>query len=180
MWRNSRDSYGSVTITLHWLVTIAVVGLFVLGVWMVQLDYYDSWYNRGPALHKSIGILLFMVMLVRLAWRYSNPHPRLIGSRFEQKAAGIVHRLLYALMYPLMISGYLISTADGRAIEVFGLIDIPATLSGIDNQEDIAGVIHEWLAYALIGLVVLHGTAALKHHFIDRDEILKRMLSVKH
>ncbi len=180
MWRNSQDSYGLVTITLHWLVTIAVVGLFALGLWMVELDYYDSWYNRGPELHKNIGILLFMVMLARLGWRYGNPHPRLIGSRFEQKAAGIVHRLLYALMYLLMISGYLISTADGRAIEIFGLIDVPATLTSIENQEDIAGLIHEWVAYALIGLAALHGAAALKHHFIDRDEILKRMLIVKH
>jgi cytochrome b561 len=75
-----------------------------------------------------------------------------------------------------MLSGYLISTADGRAVEVFGWFSIPATLSGLENQEDIAGEIHEWLAFTLIGLVMLHALAATKHHFINRDATLKRML----
>ncbi|MOA52423.1 hypothetical protein D3C78_1757160 [compost metagenome] len=75
-----------------------------------------------------------------------------------------------------MFSGYLISTADGRGIEVFGWFTVPATLSGIDGQEDIAGVVHLWLAWGLIGMAALHALAALKHHFIDRDATLSQML----
>ena len=179
MWRNSETGYGQVTIGLHWLVAIAVTGLFAGGLWMAGLDYYHAWYNRAPALHKSIGVLLFAVMLARLAWRLGNPHPTPVGSAWEQRAARLTHRLLYALMYVLMVSGYLISTADGRAIEVFGLFRIPATLSGVANQEDLAGMVHEWLAFTLIGLSVLHAAAALKHHFIDHDKTLKRMLRVQ-
>ena len=82
-------------------------------------------------------------------------------------------------MAAIMLSGYLISTADGRAIEVFSWFEVPATLSDIDGQEDIAGDIHEILAWTLIVLVALHALAALKHHFIDKDTTLKRMTFFK-
>ena len=176
MWRNTADSYGHVSIALHWLVALAVFSLFALGLWMVELEYYDAWYQRAPALHKSTGIALFGVMLLRLGWRWSNPRPRPQGTSLERKAASLAHVAMYILLYALMLSGYLISTADGRAIEVFGLFSVPATLSGIENQEDIAGEIHELLAFTLMALVALHTLAALKHHFIDRDRTLMRML----
>ena len=75
-----------------------------------------------------------------------------------------------------MFSGYLISTADGRGVSVFGLFEVPASLTGIPDQEDVAGVLHEWLAWGLIILAGLHALAAIKHHFIDRDATLSRML----
>jgi cytochrome b561 len=176
MWRNSRNSYGLVSISLHWLVALAVIGLFALGVWMVELTYYDPWYKTGPDLHRSIGLTLFAVMLLRLAWRLLNTRPQAEGKPWEQKLAGIVHSLLFVLLFLVMISGYLISTADGRAIDVFGLFSVPALISGREQQEDIAGQAHQILAYGLIALVALHAMAALKHHFIDRDQTMKRML----
>jgi cytochrome b561 len=81
---------------------------------------------------------------------------------------------LYLIMAALFTSGYLISTADGNGIEVFDLFSVPATLTG-DNQEDIAGDIHEWLAWGLISLVALHAITALKHHFINKDRTFVRM-----
>jgi cytochrome b561 len=165
-----------VSILLHWLVATAAIGLFVLGLWMVDLGYYDPWYQRAPDLHKSIGVLLFVVVIARLAWKVLTPHPQLIGKGWERRTAAAVHTLLYFLLLALALSGYLISTADGRAIDVFGLFQVPATLSGIEGQEDIAGDIHEILAWLLIGLTVLHAAAALKHHFIDHDTTLRRML----
>ena len=88
-----------------------------------------------------------------------------------------MHRLMYVLMYLLLLSGYLISTADGRGINVFGLFTVPASISGLQNQADIAGEVHQWFAFTLIALVVLHVLAALKHHLVNRDQTLKRMLS---
>lgn len=178
MLKNTSTDYGLITIALHWLVTLAVFGQFALGLWISELDYYDAWYQRGPALHKSLGVLLFIVVAFRLVWRWLNPVPRLepTHAAWERRLARIAHALLYALLFATMLAGYLISTADGRPIAVFGLFSVPATLSGIDNQEDIAGEIHEVLAFILIGLTVLHATAALKHHFIDRDRTLRRML----
>lgn len=179
-WRNTRQGYGSISILLHWLVAVAVVGLFGLGIWMVDLGYYDPWYQRAPDIHRSIGVLLFAVLLLRLAWRYGNPAPAPLGKAWEQKSARLVHLLLYLLILALTVSGYLISTADGRAIDVFGLFSVPATLSGLEQQEDIAGEIHEILAWILIALSALHALAALKHHFIDHDATLKRMLGTRH
>ena len=179
-WRNTQDSYGLVSVILHWLVALAVTGLFALGLWMVELGYYDRWYQRAPDIHRSVGVLLFGVMLAHFAWSYSNPRPAAIGSARERKAAAWVHRMLYVLMYMLILSGYLISTADGRGIHVFGLFSLPAGISGLQSQADIAGKVHEVLAFALIALTILHAMAALKHHFVDRDQTLKRMLSIGH
>ena len=176
--RNTSTGYGLVAIALHWSMALVVIGLFALGLWMTSLDYYDAWYKRGPELHKGIGVLLFLVLTSRLLWRWSNPLPRPEPTHapWERRLAGIAHRALYVLMFAVMIAGYLISTADGRSINVFGLFSVPATLSGLPEQEDIAGLVHEWLAYSLIGLATLHALAALKHHFIDRDRTLARML----
>ena len=73
--RNTAQGYGLVAILLHWLVALSVIGLFSLGVWMTGLTYYDEWYKRGPDIHKSIGILLFLTMLVRVIWRTLNIKP---------------------------------------------------------------------------------------------------------
>ena len=177
-WRNSEQRYGLVAIALHWLVAITVIGMFILGLWMTSLTLYHPWYHRAPYLHKSIGLLLFMVMVVRLVWRLGNPRPEPLPThaRWERMAAHLMHGVLYLLLFTVMIFGYLISTADGRAIESFGLFSIPATITSIPDQEDVAGEIHEVLAITLIVLVVLHAAAALKHHFIDRDNTLRRML----
>ena len=180
MWRNTQDGYGLVSIGLHWLVALTVTGLFVLGLWMVDLGYYHPWYQRAPDLHKSVGVSLFVIMLVRVAWRYTNPIPQAIGGGAQQRAAAWVHRLMYTMMYLLMLSGYLISTADGRSISVFGRIAVPASISGLPNQADIAGKVHSVLAFALIALAGVHSLAALKHHLVDRDQTLRRMLGIRH
>jgi cytochrome b561 len=168
-----------VSILLHWLIAAAVPALFFLGLWMVELDYYDAWYHRAPDLHKSFGVLLLGVMLVRLAWRYGNPQPLLHGTVLQQGLARAMHLALYGVLFAVIISGYLVSTADGRPVEVFGLLELPATLKGIDQQEDIAGRFHRVLAMLMIALTALHALAALKHHLIDRDTTLLRMLSTK-
>ncbi|MDG9757056.1 cytochrome b [Pseudomonas sediminis] len=176
-WRNTSARYGLVSVVLHWLVALVVFGLFALGFWMVGLSYYDPWRQSAPDLHKSIGILLFAVMLLRALWRLLNPAPAALSNHgpLTRLASKLGHGVLYFGLFGVMISGYLISTADGRGIEVFGLFSVPATLSGIAQQEDIAGAIHEYLAWGLVIFAGLHGLAALKHHFIDRDSTLLRM-----
>jgi cytochrome b561 len=94
---------------------------------------------------------------------------------WEIKLAHLTHLLLYFLLLAIMVSGYLISTADNRAIEVFGWFAVPATITSLPDQEDIAGKVHLILASILIGLASLHAAAAVKHHFIDRDRSLKRI-----
>ncbi|MFO7530803.1 MAG: cytochrome b [Marinobacter sp.] len=177
-FRNSSERYGSVAIFIHWLVAGAVVGLFALGYWMVDLSYYDDWYRRGPDIHRSVGILLLAVMVIRVIWRFTNPPPSPLSDhqRLEVLAARATHGLLYVLLFFAMVSGYLISTADGSSISVFGWFDVPSVTGQVKGMEDIAGSIHYWSTWAVVVLAGLHALAALKHHFVDRDRTLLRML----
>lgn len=181
MWRNTEDGYGAISILLHWLEAAAIIGLFGLGLWMVDLTYYDAWYHTAPNVHKGIGVLLFLALVLRVAWRLIDPPPppEPSLSPLERAASSLVHGLLYALLFATILSGYLISTGDGRPVEVFGLFAVPATVTGLPNQADTAGDVHLALAIAVIGLAAIHALAALKHHFIDRDCTLARMLGRK-
>lgn len=178
MLLNTQNSYGVVAKLLHWLVAIVVLGLFGVGFWMVDLGYYDYWNKLAPHYHKSIGILLLVVMVFRVAWRFFNVTPvtpRVLTPK-EQKASHYMHIVLYIMIFGMCVTGFLISTADGRAIYVFNWFSVPSLGAFVDNQEDIAGSVHEWLSYGLIGLAIIHMLAALKHHFINRDDVLTRML----
>ncbi|WP_283182011.1 MULTISPECIES: cytochrome b [unclassified Pseudomonas] len=179
--RNSSSRYGWVSIFMHWGVALVVFGLFALGLWMVGLDYYSTWRKDAPDLHKSIGLVLLAVMVLRVLWRFISPPPPVLESynRVTRIGAKFGHSFLYLSLFAVMIAGYLISTADGVGIPVFGLIEVPALISGLPDQADTAGVIHLYLAWALVIFSGLHALAALKHHFIDRDATLARMLGRK-
>ncbi len=179
--RNSSSRYGAVSIVLHWSVAVAVFGLFALGLWMVGLDYYSPWRKEAPDLHKSIGLTLLAVMLIRVVWRFISPAPPALESysRATRLGAKFGHAFLYLSLFALMIAGYLISTAEGVGIPVFGLFEVPALISNLPDQADVAGVVHLWLAWTVVIFSGLHGLAALKHHFIDRDVTLTRMLGRK-
>ena len=144
---------------------------------MGDLTYYHDWYKRAPDIHRSIGLLLFGVMLLRVVWRLANPVPKPLPehSRVEVLGAHAVHGLLYLLIFVAMVSGYLISTAGGDPISVFGWFDVPSVTGRVDRMEDLAGEVHYWATWALVILAGLHGVAALKHHMVDRDNTLRRM-----
>lgn len=180
MSSQTRQGFSRLSIILHWLSVPMVLGLFILGLWMSELDYYSEWYRRAPHIHKSVGLLLFALTLLRLVWTLtvSKPLPPAGSPPWECFAATLVQHTLYLLLFLLMFSGYLISTADGRAVAVFNWFEVPALPWSLENQEDIAGEIHAILAFSLIGLIVLHAGAALKHHFFDKDDILRRMLGL--
>jgi len=177
-WYNTTQTWGLISIIIHWISAITLIALFILGLWMVELTYYDDWYRSAPHLHKSIGLLVFFITILRIIWLRLSKKPTLLKShsQIEHRLAKIVHWALYILLFSLMISGYLISTADGRSIELFNWFEIPAILSGITGQEDIAGKIHYILAMSLIVVACLHALGAIKHHFIDKDKTLNRML----
>lgn len=174
--KNTVSSYNKLSKLFHWLSAILVIGLFSAGYWMVDLSYYSEWYKTAPHWHKSFGITLLGITTLRLLWKIISPAPAIQGSNFEIKAAKSAHHLTYLLMFTIFLSGYLISTADGRGIDVFNWFEVPGLGSFIEDQEDLAGLVHRYVAYALIGLVSLHALAALKHHFINKDNTLKKML----
>ena len=163
---------------IHWLVALMVSGLFGLGLWMRELDYYSQWYQTAPQLHVLIGLILALLMIGRVVVRWNNSPPKPLStlSTFEIFAAHAAHALLYLFIFIMIVSGYLVAVADGDVMNILGWFDLPVMESLFERQEDLMGDIHEWLAWGLIIFAGLHGIAALKHHFISGDDTLRRML----
>lgn len=175
--RDTAAGYGLPTRAVHWIMAVAIIGMYVLGLWMVELNYYSPYYQSAPNLHRSVGILLLILLTIRLGWRLANTHPADDElSPIERWGSKIVHWGFYSLLFALMVSGYLMSTADGRPVEVFDWFSVPAIIED-KGMEKTAGEIHETLADITMIVVLLHAIAALKHHFFDRTRILTRMLS---
>lgn len=171
--------YNSTAKLLHWISALLIISLFTLGLWMVELSYYSEWYKSAPHWHKSIGLCLFALTLFRIIWKQLTARPEIEGAKWEIQSAKIVHAALYLLLFCTFFSGYMISTADGRAIAVFNWFSVPGLGSIVENQEDIAGSVHYYLALTLIGLASLHALAAFKHHFINKDNTLNKMLRMR-
>ena len=172
------DRFDGVSIAFHWLVAIAFCGLFALGAYMVTLGYYDPLYTTLPYWHKGLGILLIFPVLARLFWRMiaSRPDPLPQHKRYENIGAKLAQWSMNIGVVVVLISGYLITTSAGAGIDVLGLFTVAAMKTDLNNQEDLAGLVHWVVSYIVLGLATIHGLAALKHHFIDRDKTLKRIL----
>lgn len=175
---NTHRGYGLVSIALHWAAAVMIVGLFGLGLWMVDLSYAHPWYTTAPELHIGFGILFGGLIAIRLAWRLLTPRPGFEASlhRWERAAALTAHWLMYAAMAVVLASGYLITTADGSPVDVLGWFELPPVQLGVERQQDQAGWVHYYAAWLLVLMAAGHSLAALKHHFVDRDRTLIKML----
>lgn len=177
---NDKNAYGWGPVILHWLVAIAIYGLYALGSYMEGLDYYDQGYHTLPEWHKAIGILVALMLVIRIVWRALNPPPELLPQpKWQICIAKWVHRILYIFLVLTLLSGYFISTADGHPITPFNWFSIPALPININKQEDIAGELHELFANLMVLLSLVHALAALKHHFYNKDATLKRILALR-
>lgn len=177
MLKDSSSGYGLVSILIHWISALLILFLFGLGVYMVDLTYYDDWYHKGPELHVSIGLLVLLIMLVRIVWRIVNPTPiDLPAKPVQQKTAKLVKLALYLFIFVVIISGYLMTTAEGQAASMFNVLKFPVITQLSSANVDLAGEIHEYFAWAIIALVVLHALGALFHHFVMRDRTLVRIV----
>ncbi|ROV58291.1 cytochrome b [Vibrio ponticus] len=169
-------NYNIVARAIHWISAMVVIGMFAVGLWMVDLSYYSEWYRTAPHWHKSIGLLLAILTLIRLVWTVVTLSPKVEGNAFEKIAAKLVHGLMYLVLLVLFVSGYLISTEDGRAIDVFDWFSVPGLGALFEGQADIAGEIHFYAAWTLILMAAVHALAAIKHHVIDKDNTLRKMI----
>jgi cytochrome b561 len=129
-------------------------------------------------LHKSLGLLALLLAVLRIAWRLSHPAPAIPADhpRWEKAAATASHHLLYLLLFLQPLSGLLIAFASKYPTTIFGLFNLPSPIDPSEALGDIAGAIHWWGQWAMAALVAVHVLAALRHHFILRNDILKRML----
>jgi len=175
---NSETGYGLVAKLLHWLIGLLIIGLIWLGWWMVDLSYYDRWYNDALEIHKALGMIVLGLAGVKLLWMAFNRAPRFPDSvrRWQAVAARATHHTLVLMMLAIPVTGYLISTSDGKEVSIFGLLEVPALIGKNETVRDAAIALHFYLAYITAGLVVVHALAALKHQLIDRDGTLARMI----
>lgn len=174
-----KDNYSISRISLHWIIAIAIIALFFSGEWMVGLDYYHEWYTKAPYLHKSIGLILLLVIILASILRVLTNKPKHSSSlsRFETRTALVVQISMSLLTYAVIITGYLIVTAKGEAVSVFNWFEIPALFPELNFKNDWVGKLHNWGAHLIMGLACLHALAALFHHFVKKDSTLKRMLN---
>ncbi|WP_112478024.1 cytochrome b [Vibrio variabilis] len=171
-------NYNPVARALHWLSAILVIGMFAIGLWMVDLTYYSQWYKTAPDWHRSVGILLALATVFRLVWKHITVAPKVEGNKFEKVGSKVGHIAMYVALFVIFASGYLISTSDGRGIDVFNWFTVPGLGELFPNQSDIAGEVHFYAAWFVILAAAGHALAALKHHFINKDNTLRKMLGV--
>ena len=182
------NRYSAVAIMLHWLIAVVITAQLIVGLWMV--DAVRQPVSRVLALnayqwHKSLGLTLLILSVMRLLWRLFNPPPSLPAnmSRLEKLAARAAHWLFYVVMIGIPLLGWAMVSATPIAlpIKVFGVFQWPhfPWVRALDNKAILGNVLtlsHRYAAYFLILLVGLHVAAVLKHHFFSRDDVLARMI----
>ncbi len=172
------EKHPLITRLLHWLSAFLVIGLFVSGWYMVELDYYSSWYQTLPELHIVAGVILtfFWIWILIRLFSSKNADINHTHKKFEQIAAKWIKSMFYLLVLLMVITGYLIATGQGETLILFNELKLPAISHFSSAQIDTMGLIHEYTSYILMVLVLFHTFGALKHHLIDKDNTLKHML----
>ncbi|HVP89430.1 MAG TPA: cytochrome b [Casimicrobiaceae bacterium] len=168
--------YPLTVIALHWMTAAAVVGLVVLGWWM-QVIPKDPVGPRADAynLHKSLGLSVLLLMLLRLAWRASHRPPELPPlPAWQAWSARAVHGLLYALMFAVAFSGYLGSATSGFPVKFFGVL-LPAWTAANPALKELCSVVHLATSWMLVAAIAIHLLATLHHQWVLRDGLLWRM-----
>jgi cytochrome b561 len=163
-------------VALHWFTALLIVANVLLGLSMVPLPISPrklKWY----AWHKWIGISVFLVTWLRLGWRWYRGMPAAVPMpAWQRRAATVVHTLLYVLLIVIPVSGWVYSSATGVQVVYLGLIPLPDLVPKDKSLADALRLLHVSLNATLIALVAAHAAAAVKHHYVDRDQVLARMV----
>jgi len=169
--------YTGTAISLHWLIALAIFANLALGFYVSDLPFSPQ-RIRLISYHKWMGVTIFLFAVIRAFWRLTHKPPALPDSipRWQQMASAAAHGLLYLLIVIVPLSGWFYSSAAGVPVMYFGVIRLPDLIGADKALAANLKELHEALNFILIAVVILHVLAALKHHFMDRDEILVRML----
>ncbi len=173
---NTVDKFGIVSKTLHWLMAILIIAAWIVGYYMMALpDAYPAKFKLFD-LHKSVGMVVLMLVIIRLSWRLYDGSPEFTGpSRIFKIAANIVHYSLYTFMFIQPLSGWAMSSAAGYNPSFFGLFTFPSLVAKNSSSVETFVYIHNTSANILLVLFAMHVTGALVHHFIFKDNTLRRM-----
>ena len=172
--------YTATAIVVHWLMAVGLIGVFSFGLYMADLPVspdklkYYSW-------HKWAGVTLFAILVFRVVWRFTHRPPALPAHMGpgEQFVAHAGHGMLYLLMFAIPLSGWMMSSAKGIQTVLFGVLPIPDLLERNKELGALLQTAHWALSMLLAAVVIGHVAAALKHHLIDKDDVLSRMLPSK-
>lgn len=176
--KNRPNAYGLIAKLFHWVMALTILGLLVVGFIMSDMETSPDKFKLY-GIHKAIGALVLGAALLRILWRFVNIVPKSPEMpRWQKIAAHAAHYGLYVLMVAMPLSGWLMSSAAGFPVSVFGWFTLPDLIAPDKAMRELMGEVHETLAIAIIALVSLHALAALKHHFINKDNTLRRMLPV--
>jgi cytochrome b561 len=175
---NTESQYGWPVIVFHWLMAALVIGLIVVGLYMTRLPISAA-KLKFYGWHKEFGITVLILVMLRFGWRMINVTPLLPDTLplWQKFGAHAVHWALYFFMIAMPITGWLLTSASGLAPSFFGLFVLPTLIAPHDEWRHTLALIHTWLGYGLIATIAAHVGAALKHHFINKDDIFRRMLS---
>lgn len=173
--KNSDTSFGLIAIIFHWLSAAAAIFMLSTGFYMADLSFSAPQSMSLHAIHKSVGSIFFALILARLAWKGLNTRPEGLGTDLENLGAKLVHALIYIGFIAMFVSGYFAATLGGHSVEIFGLFSIPSLINAKEYWPIATGV-HSITAIYILALIALHAAAALKHHFVDRNQVLLRML----
>ena len=178
MLRNTRYRFGPVAKLLHWLIAALMLSLIPTGWYMVGLSDEDIWYYRFLDLHQAMGLSVFALFVVKIIWMLISPNPKPLNSlpTWERRSARVVHTLLIALMAVIPTLGYLFAAGQGDPIDLYGIIEIPGVIELTKSEGELIIDLHAYFAYGCAVLIAIHILAALKHHFIDKNNALARML----
>jgi len=177
MLKNTLGSFCTLAKTFHWVVALCIIGMLTVG--FIMVDMAPSATKKVLfGLHKSTGVLVLFLVTLRFTWRVWNPAPHLPGSLnpWHHRLARLSPFALYSLMFLMPLSGIALSQAAGYPINVYEMFTLPMALSKNPDLSKTAAMIHKYGAFAFIGVLTLHVSAALYHHFILKTNILKRML----
>lgn len=169
--------YTRTAMSLHWLIALMLFGMFAFGLYMVELPLSPQ-KLKFYSYHKWAGVTVFLLVLARLAWRITHRPPALPAEMpaWQVTAAKAGHHLLYLLMVIVPLSGWLMSSAKGFQTVWFGVLPLPDLLAKDEALGEALLLTHRLLNWFFMLVVAGHVVAALKHHFIDRDGLLSRML----
>ena len=175
--RNTPERWGPVSQLLHWTIVMLFGWLAWRGLTMVDMPATPA-KIEAYALHKSLGLTLLALVVLRLAWRMvAGSAIALPGTpRWQARLASVTHAGMYALLFAIPLSGWLFNSASGYPLQWFGQFNLPALAGRDAGVAQLARQLHEYGAWLLLALVGLHAAAALYHHFVRRDATLRRML----
>jgi cytochrome b561 len=171
--------YSNTAIFLHWLMALMVLGLIAVGFYMTNQRASPSVFKLYMT-HKSVGLTVLALVLVRLLWRWRvSPPPLPPMPSWQRTASRVSHGLLYLLMLLMPLSGWLMNSASGTPMRYFSWFKVPQLIARNPEQLALWKTVHNVAAIALCALIAIHLLAAIKHHFIDKDGLLYRMLPTR-